>query len=219
MVLTLSTAWQRAIEVVLPSHCVGCGGGGTNLCTRCAHDAARAAPEPRLAAGSALTSLEAAFAYAGVPRKAVLRLKYNGLRALAPYMALSMAEAVPAAFDVDAVTPVPLHARRLRERGFNQAELLAVSLGELLGLPVLRGAVQRVVPTVPQVELSSAARRRNVRGVFSATPGSDGHGAAGHRVLLVDDVFTTGSTIANAALALKRAGARSVHGLAFAHEP
>jgi predicted amidophosphoribosyltransferase len=129
-----------------------------------------------------------------------------------------MTEDLPSMFSADVIVPVLLHRGRMRQRRFNQVKSLADAMREPLGLPVLAEDVRRVIATVPQIELIGAERRRNVRGVFSATGGATSE-EAGIRVLLVDDVFTTGSALANAALALKRAGARSVHGLAFTHEP
>jgi len=111
--------------------------------------------------------------------------------------------------------PVPLSGLRRRTRGYNQAEALARALGRELGLPAWPGALERRRHTPPQARSADMEeRRRNVAGAFVCRE----PGVAGRRVLLVDDVTTTGATLAACALALKEAGARSAWGLAFARE-
>jgi ComF family protein len=110
---------------------------------------------------------------------------------------------VPA--DVDALVPVPLAPARERERGFNQAALVADELARALGRPVRRRWLRRARPTRPQSDLSAAERWANVRNAFQAAPA-----VAGHHVLVVDDVLTTGATAAECARALRAAGARAV---------
>ncbi|CAJ2376060.1 MAG: Competence protein F [Arenicellales bacterium IbO2] len=104
----------------------------------------------------------------------------------------------------DALMPVPLHGKRLRLRGFNQAMEIAKSVGRELGIEVRHRELRRIKNTVPQVGLSHAARRSNVRGAFRASP------LRGMHIALVDDVVTSGSTVDAAARALKRAGAETV---------
>ena len=118
------------------------------------------------------------------------------------------------------IVPVPLHALRQRERGFNQAELLAAGLVRALkerkGSQALRisgGYLRRVRATPPQTGLSPAARRENLRGAFEAGPGAK---IRGRTVVVIDDVMTTGSTLSACARALKRAGAQTVIGLTLA---
>ncbi len=155
-----------------------------------------------------------AFVYTGVARTAVHRLKFRGLRALAPVMASAMAGSVRSEFSADVVVPVPLHRSRLRERGYNQAQLLADRLGVALGLPLDTRLLSRVRQAGTQVDAGSATvRQANVRGAFEAA-----QRASGFRVLLVDDVTTTGSTLDSAAGALKEAGAAAVHCVTFAKE-
>ena len=213
----IATVWQHAIELLLPSRCVGCGAGGTYLCDACLGRARRAGPLAFDPAARAFDEVTAPLAYEGAARTAVLRLKYAGLRAIAPSMARPMAEALSSAsVRADVVVPVPLHPSRLRQRGFNQALLLARPIAEAVGLPVRDDLLRRLVAGTPQVDAGSIDERRaNVAGAFGLAPGAD---AAGLRVVLVDDVLTTGSTLDAAAAALKGGGARSVHALAFARE-
>ena len=213
----IATVWQHTIEILLPSRCVGCGIGGTYLCDACVGRARRAGPMLLHPTGDPLDEVTAPLAYEGAARTAVHRLKYSGLRAIAPSMARPMAEALSSAHaPADVVVPVPLHESRLRQRGFNQALLLARHVGEAAGLPVRDDLLRRLVAGTPQVDAGSIDERRaNVAGAFGLAPGAT---VTGLRVVLVDDVLTTGSTLEAAASALKRGGARSVHALAFARE-
>lgn len=160
---------------------------------RCARCADRAPPFARA---------RAPYLYWGALAEGIEAFKYRGREELAwPLSALLVAAGAPR---VDALVPVPLHPRRLRERGYDQAWLLARAAGERLGLPV-RALLERRVATRPQVGLDRAGRARNVAGAFSAAPG-----ARGLSLCLVDDVFTTGATAGEAARALLLAGARRV---------
>lgn len=114
---------------------------------------------------------------------------------------------------VDLIVPVPLHWRRLVMRRFNQSALLGFALARLLAVPCLPSALKRTRYTTPQMRLPRAERLKNVRNAFAV---GDGASVAGKHVLLVDDVVTTGATVAACASALKKAGALSVHVLALA---
>jgi ComF family protein len=114
-----------------------------------------------------------------------------------------LAQALPRDEAFDAAVPVPLYWRRRLQRGFNQAELLARGLSRRTGIPVVR-ALSRLRPTPAQAGLSNSARRQNVSQAFRA------RGVQGKRILLIDDVMTTGATAASCAAALKQAGARRV---------
>jgi ComF family protein len=144
------------------------------------------------------------FHYAGPARAAIQRLKFSGWRSVASALADAMvAVGTPAA---DAVTWVPLARRRLAERGYDQARALAAAVGNRLDLPVLRLA-RRAVATAPQARRSGDERRIAMRGAFEPVRRSV---SAPRRVILVDDVLTTGATAAACADALVLAGADEV---------
>lgn len=118
---------------------------------------------------------------------------------------LKVVQAEPWEFDL--VIPVPLSREKLAQRGFNQAERLAKPLAGTLGKPLIAAGLMRIREYVSQVGLSGQSRRENVRGAFEADPAK----VKGSRILLVDDVFTTGATIESAAEALICAGAQTVY--------
>ena len=142
-------------------------------------------------------------------------LKYRNMRASAPELGRLLAaymESDPIAADV--LMPVALHKRRQRERGYNQSELLAREVGKLTGVPMETRTLLRTRNTPPQVSLrSDEERRHNMEGAFRCVSEM-----VGKRVLLVDDVVTTGSTMSACARVLKEAGARSVWGLTLARQ-
>jgi ComF family protein len=149
----------------------------------------------------------------GPARNLVHALKYGGWRLAAPAMAERMAAVLaPRLRDLDALVPVPLGRARERERGHNQAALLAEALGRLAGTPVVLDALRRTRETRSQTRLSPAQRRRNVAGAFAAA----GRGLAGRRVAVVDDVMTTGATLGAAAEALAALGPASIGAVTFA---
>jgi ComF family protein len=145
----------------------------------------------------------------GTARNAVHRLKYEGWWRVAGALAEAMRGLEPLIGRV-CLIPVPLGARRLRMRGYNQSELMAAALGELIGRPVRADLLARRRETRTQTALTPEGRQANVAGAFEARP------VGGLACVLVDDVFTTGATLAEAAAALRRAGAASVDAVTFA---
>lgn len=153
----------------------------------------------------------AAFEYAFPVDRLLLHLKFsNGLvagRVLGELLAqhLKQCGSGSGIREPDAIVPVPLHPRRLRERGFNQALELAVPVSKALGIRLMPTGCRRVRATPPQTGLQGRARRRNVAAAFAADPN-----VRGKHIAVVDDVITTGSTVAAVTTALYRAGAASV---------
>lgn len=137
--------------------------------------------------------------------------KYGGERALAPLLASYLAEAgEPLRPRVEQITFVPIYHEDERQRGFNQAELLARELGKLWDIPVVR-ALKKIKKTKPQASLSHEARRENIRGAFRLakfTPCAS--------ILIVDDVYTTGATLSECAQVLMESGIATVYGLTVA---
>ena len=147
--------------------------------------------------------------YEGVGEEIVHALKYRGYTRVVERLAVPlMVGVLDSGLGFDAVVPVPLHRSRLRRRGFNQAELLARGVARKINSPV-SGTLQVVRRTQDQVLLSTAGRRANVAGAFRARD------RLGGRVLLIDDVFTTGATMSACAEALLRAGAGEVRALSL----
>jgi ComF family protein len=158
----------------------------------------------------------AAVRYDEVARTLVHAFKYGDRLDLAPTIGLWMARAGrELTAEADAIVPVPLHWRRLWARRFNQSAMLADVVAQDCGLPVAYEALKRIKPTAQQVGLTRAQRAENIQGAFRVAPAGRA-AVAGRRVVLVDDVFTTGATAEGCTRALMRAGAANVDVLTFA---
>jgi ComF family protein len=159
----------------------------------------------------AFTSARAPFIYQGAIAEMLHRFKYTPKPHLRRPLALLTTEALAGYLSdtkAEVVIPVPLHKKRLRQRGFNQAILLGELLAKQQQIPLERSVLQRIRWTEPQVNLSASERHSNVRGAFAVRESSR---LNGKRVLLADDVFTTGSTLNECAKTLVAAGAEAVH--------
>lgn len=215
---------KRLLDLLLPPECPGCGRQDTPLCPDCRRQLARRVDEPagvpiglvvRQPVG--LAQLEWCAAYNGPARACLHALKYDGeLRLVEPLAELMAQRWRQAGIAGEVLVPVPAHAQRRRERGFNQAELLAREVGRRLRLPVLP-ALERHARTHAQHKLGRAARAGNVSGVFAVPTRLRGH-VAGRWLVLVDDIVTTGATLSACARALHSAGALAVSGLSLARE-
>ncbi len=198
-----------ALDLVFPPHCVNCQRVGGFLCERCAATV-QAAPE-RAVAG--LDSVRAAVRFEGAASTAIHAFKYERQTHLVRILGLWLCHALePVGWQIDCVTAVPLHETRLAARGYNQAALLARHVADTFSWDFDETLVRRVRETPSQVNLNMHERRVNVAGAFVAQPGS----LAGRRVLVIDDVLTTGATLAACADALRGAGAAVVYGAAAA---
>jgi len=155
--------------------------------------------------------------YEGTLRELVHLFKYGGVRPLAGTFGKLLAQALPRDTSFDVVVPMPLHWFKQWQRGFNQSEMLAREIGRKWNVPV-RNAIRRKKATRPQAGLTNAKRRANMQGAFQIAGRRvpRGRSLAGLRVLLVDDVVTTGATASACARVLKRAGAAHVALLALA---
>jgi ComF family protein len=227
------------VDVIFPPRCGGCGQAGYRFCPNCLTSLQYLSPPVcnycggplergqasnlcascrRVASDSlrsaALAGIRSAAFFEGPLQQAFHHLKYKRDIILADALARMLFEAWRThAVPGDAVVPVPLSAQRLRERGYNQAALLARGFAELAGLAYIPKAAARVRHTASQVGLSAEARQANVAGAFAGRAGQ----AAGRAIILVDDVRTTGATLEACAQALRAAGAAQVWGLTLAH--
>jgi ComF family protein len=212
------------IDLLLPPACAGCGRYGRLLCHACLASMRRlsygrdqfSAPDPATVVGEALILASAAFEHSGSIRRALQRLKYGGAGRLTAPLAHA---AIPSLHELLAITgrgtlvPVPVHPARLRQRGYNQAALLAGVLGREANLPVADILVRRRA-TTRQHGLNRAARLHNLRGAFDVRGGMRAPATA----IVVDDILTTSATLEACALALRSAGAAQVFGFAIARE-
>jgi len=145
---------------------------------------------------------------------AIHRVKFDGETALARSLGRWLARSLPGeAAEADLVAPVPLHPRRVRERGFNQSEILSAAVAAAVVLPHRPRLLVKTTPTRAQTGLGRKDRRRNLKGTFSMGSGA---AVSGKRILLVDDIYTTGCTVEECARVLRRAGARRVRVLTLA---
>ena len=221
----LGAAANRALDLALPASCAGCGREGQALCGEC-----RTALDIRLMAApgvpiglpadipAPLLQLEWCAPFTGVARRALHSLKYDGERRLAPLMGAAVARRwARAGAAGDAFVPVPASPDRVRERGYDQAALIATEAARRLSLPVIE-ALERTRATTAQFDLDRAARATNLVDAFRVRNLAAGETVRGRWLVLVDDVVTTGATLASCAVALLDAGALAVSAIAVARE-
>lgn len=221
---------DRLLDLIFPPRCVGCRRWGEELCARCRQGLPYLEPpwcsrcgEPS-AGGSAcprcpdlprsLDGLRSVGRYEGALREAILAFKYRGRSRLGRRLGLLLKEHLERwPLPLEALAPVPLHPRAQHQRGYNQAALLAREVAAAGHYRLVERGLVRQRPTPPQTRLASLEeRRRNVEGAFAAR----GEGLRGLRLVLVDDVCTTGATLGACAAAARAAGAASVWGLTLA---
>lgn len=221
-----------ALDFFFPLYCVGCGKEGALICLSCRRSLPQITPPicPRCgrpqSSGTlcpdcvgwqaALDGIRSPFRFEGVMREAIHKLKYQNLRALSVPLAVMLQEYLIASpMDIDVLVPVPLHRKRLRERGYNQAELLAHELGKLINIPVIDDVLVRQRHTPPQARTTTVEERKlNIADSFACRDNS----LRDRQVLLLDDVATSGATLDACAAVLKANGAASVWGLVMARE-
>lgn len=234
----VQTIWDEILDALYPPRCAACALVGCDgWCEECADRIPYIALPVCARCGTPVDpegfcsscpvhplvpeAVRAVTRYEGVVRTAIHRFKYERRPSLAPALAqlliqgwqTPLTEPLHAA---DVVFPLPIHRHRERERGFNQSALLAREFCRSTGLPLVQDALERTVYRQPQVGLGEAERRENVKDAFRVT---QPRAVAGKSVLLIDDVWTTGSTLNEAARVLLVAGAARVFAYTVAHEP
>lgn len=213
----MSKLLDGIMEALLPPRCVFCRRtlrkGESGMCASCAASLPRRAA-PREPGREAVEAFIAPLEFTGDVRDAVNRYKFEGATASAGVFAGILASCIEGccAGEYDIISWVPVSKERLKERGFDQSQLIAMAAALDLGT-VAVDTLQRVKNGKPQFGMGAAERYVNVQGAFAA---ADGELIAGKRVLLIDDIYTTGYTFMSCAAALRAAGARSVLCAAFA---
>lgn len=210
MNFTIQSLLDKMLGLLFPDRCAGCGKHGDLICSDC-RAKLRPYPEDRFVPPM-LDGASVAFIFEEPLQSAIHSLKYDRIRRMAAPLGDMLVEYLHRhPLDADAMIAVPLHAHRLAERGFNQSELLGRRIQEVSGIPLLTVGLVRCRDTAQQVQLSMAERQKNMRDAFlwqhTAPPPA--------RVLLLDDVLTTGATLGACAQALRAAGTREVCGLAL----
>ena len=222
----LGDAASAALDLAFPAVCAGCGREGQPLCATClpALDArldSRGGTPIGLPADlpAPLLQLEWCAPFTGPVRAALHQLKYAGERRLAEPLGEAIARRWQRVGEgATVVVPVPVHARRERDRGYDQAALIAEVAARSLGLPCVR-ALERTRATVAQFDLGRDERSANVTGAFRVRGDKPaGRALAGGWILLLDDVVTTGATLAACAVALEASGASAVSAVTVARE-
>ena len=215
---------RALVDLLLPPRCPGCGLEGAVLCERCRAPLLRRLSEPAgtplgmpVTMPPGLLQIEWCATYSGPVRDALHALKYRGER----HLREPLADALAARWERagrggDLVTWVPIHHSRRRERGFDQAEDLAREMAQRLGLPV-QSCLERQQRTLAQHSLGRGARAGNTAGAFVAVPDARAP-VRGRWIILVDDIMTTGATLAGCAGALEATGATGVSAITVARD-
>lgn len=228
------------LDLLFPRSCLGCGRPGSYFCQKCSFAIRLFHPQrcPKCEKPSLggithlgcrkkepLDGLISIFPYEGLIRAAIGKLKYRFVTDLADEFSrliirtvkLKATHLTPALRDMSKIlVPIPLHWYRRNWRGFNQAELLGEKLAAYFGLKIASDLLIRQKRTLPQVELKGGQRQRNIQGAFRTSPNPPAGGSQYPNILLFDDVWTTGSTMDEAARVLKKSGAKGVWGLTIA---
>lgn len=221
-----------ALNLLFPQRCIGCGREGSFICSSCRISLPRVMPPlcPRcgrpqpsgilcpscVSWQAEIEGIRSPFRFDGIMRQAIYQLKYRNLRALAAPLAQMLNDyLITNPLPGEVLVPVPLHRKRLRERGYNQSRLLARELGKLTNLSVVDDCLIRQRHTSPQAKTSTVDERQsNVADAFACCD----QRLRDKQVLLIDDVSTSGATLNACAAALKTAAATVVWGLVLARE-
>jgi ComF family protein len=221
-----------ALDLLFPPKCLGCGKEGKLICRACQKHltpivnpicplCGRPQSSPILCPAftvwpASIDCIRSPLRFEGLTREMIHQFKYKNLRSLArPLGSILKDYLLEEPLPVEVVVPVPLHPRRLKERGYNQSVLLAKEISRLMNLPLAEGEVNRIKYVLPQARTHSAKERHeNLKGAFDCRKLS----SPGKSILLIDDVATSGATLDACARALKLAGSGPIYGLVLARE-
>lgn len=205
----LGMAFETLLDFLFPQQCAGCRRAGALWCAAC-QNSIRPYPDDTIALAH-IAQVRVVYVYDGALREAIHQLKYHRRKQVGAPLGRLLAQHFPPDTSIDGIVPVPIHARRLQERGFNQAEVLARPVAAAHQLPVCDGLI-RTRDTEQQIRLTPQQRRSNLAHAFAWSSQQK----PPRRVLLLDDVLTTGATAVACAATLIDAGSSEVHVLALA---
>lgn len=229
---SLSQLVEGTVDFFFPKQCVGCGKVGSFLCSscegklpwllspicpKCGKPGASGVVCPSCwQEKTEIDGIRSPFLFDNVMRKAIYQLKYHNLKAISSRLAQFLADYLIAnPLPGEILVPVPLHPKRLKQRGYNQSILLAREVSKLVNLPVIENCIIRVKEAQPQAKTTNVEqRRKNVSDAFVCLDGR----VNGKKIIIIDDVCTSGSTLDSCAGTLKNKGAISVWGLTLARE-
>lgn len=230
--MRLKQLQREVIDLFFPRSCLGCGKVGDFICSRCSKKLSRLLPPICQRCGKPESSgtycrecwgtrnhidvIRSVFVFEGIIRRAVHEFKYRNLRAIAVDLSQYMADYfLEYKLAADILLPVPMHANRLRKRGYNQSDLLAELISGRLSLPVRGDLIRRVRDNKPQARTTCVEERRsNMENTFTCISSE----VSGKDIIIIDDVCTSGATLEACAAALKMKGASNVSGFTLARE-
>jgi ComF family protein len=203
--------WNTGLNLLFPPRCAGCGKVDTHWCANC-QSIIDELPFPTLQileVNAAPFLIAITGQHEDKLQKAIWSLKYENAPQLAAVLGQRLAQRLDKTdWTIDIIIPVPLHTNRLRERGYNQSQLIGEYVAHKHGIPIAPQAITRQIETRSQVGLNAQERQENMHNAFTADPL-----VRGKTIVLIDDVFTTGATLSACAQVVLDAGARTVYGL------
>jgi len=232
LTIRLKQLQSGVIDLFFPRSCVGCGRVGDFICVRCSKKLSRLLPPICQRCGRPESSgmycrgcwgthnhiheIRSVFVFEGIIRTAVHEFKYRNLRSIAASLSKYMADYfVEHELAADVLLPVPMHAGRLKKRGYNQSELLAGQISATISVPVRGDLIKRVRDNKPQARTSCVEERwSNMRDAFTCVSNE----VSGKDIIIIDDVCTSGATLEACAVALKSKGANKISGFTLARE-
>ncbi len=199
-----------SIDLLFPPRCVGCGRVDSIWCESCQEELDSTLFPERVPPLVPFTGMASTAVHQGIIREAVQGLKYGNAPLMAQFLGERLVNQLHRMdWTIDMIVPVPLHTTRLAERGYNQAQLLSEQVAQSLQIPCSPDAVHRQRNTQSQVTLNAAERQTNMADAFQAHAPI----VSNQRILVIDDVYTTGATLSACGQAILQAGAQAVYGL------